>query len=202
MLATGLLQLALATGEVRYAVAARALVDAALDAGLDAAGSPFGVPGGADPVLAAQGLAIEADPSDGAHPSGLSAMAAAAHRLYLLTAHPPYRDAATRAMSRVAAAAAQQPISLGAALSAISSLAEPVRQVVVVGESPAARSWYRSGGVATVVSETQAAEFAAEGFELYAGRASAPGVSTAYVCEEFVCRLPVTTESELVSLLL
>jgi uncharacterized protein YyaL (SSP411 family) len=197
MLAVGLLQLATATGEVRFAIAARELVDASLDAG----GSPFGVPGGADPVLAAQGLAIEADPSDGAHPSGRSAMAAAAHRLYLLTAHAPYREAAIAAMSRVAAFAAQQPISLGAALSVISALAEPVRQVVVVGESALARHWYRSGGVSSVVSRHQAAAFAAHGFELYEGRASGPDTLTAYVCEEFVCRLPVTTEGELATLL-
>jgi uncharacterized protein YyaL (SSP411 family) len=104
-------------------------------------------------------------------------------------------------MSGVAAAAAQQPISLGAALSVITALAEPVRQVVVVGESPLARHWYRCGGVSTVVSSEQAAAFAARGFELYEGRASGPGTATAYVCEEFVCRLPVTTERELATLL-
>jgi uncharacterized protein YyaL (SSP411 family) len=197
MLAVGLLQLAIATGEVRFAAAARDLVDASLDAG----GSPFGVPGGADPVLAAQGLAIEADPSDGAHPSGLSAMAAAAHRLYLLTAHAPYREAAMAAMSRVAAMAAQYPISLGAALSVIAAIAEPVRQVVVVGESTLARRWYRCGGVSTVVSAEQAAAFAREGFELFEGRATGQAPMTAYVCEEFVCRLPVTTEGELATLL-
>ena len=201
MLASGLLHLATATGEARFAVAARTLVDGVL-----AAGEPFGVPGGADPVLAGQGLTIEADPSDGAHPSGLSAMAGAAHLLYLITGHAPYRAAAERAMRGVAGVAGRQPASLGSALAVMSALAEPVRQVVVVaGEVGAATSlahrWHRSGGLSSVVSSDQAAAFAAQGFELYAGRSTVPGAATAYVCEEFVCRLPVTGAEELATLL-
>jgi uncharacterized protein YyaL (SSP411 family) len=193
MLADGLLELALATGEARYAEAARRLVDEAL-----VAGHPFGVPGGGDPVLAGQGIAVEADPSDGALPSGLAAMASAAHRLYLLTAREPYRAAARAAMSRVSEQAVRQPIAFGAALSVMSALAEPVRQVVVVGSLPQElRGWYRSGAVLAVVG----AEQAFEGFELFEGRSTTAGVTTTYVCEEFVCRLPVTDPAELVSLL-
>ncbi|MBC7590582.1 MAG: thioredoxin domain-containing protein, partial [Salinibacterium sp.] len=125
MLASGLLELAIATGEVRYAVAARTLVDDSLAAG----SGRFGVPGGADPVLQSQGLAVEPDPSDGALPSGLSAVASAAQRLFLLTAHEPYRAAASAVMERVAEAATRQPISFGAALAVMSALAEPARQV-------------------------------------------------------------------------
>jgi uncharacterized protein YyaL (SSP411 family) len=202
MLASGLLHLALATGEVRFAVAAKTLVDDAI-----AAGDPFGVPGGADPVLAAQGLAIEADPSDGAHPSGLSAMASAGHLLYLMTAHAPYRAASERGMSRVAGVARRQPVSLGGALAVMSALAEPVRQLVVVADDGAAavasraRSFHRSGAVSSLVSSAQAAAFAAAGFELYEGRSARDGAATAYVCEEFVCRLPVTSADELATLL-
>jgi uncharacterized protein YyaL (SSP411 family) len=95
MLAQGLLELSIATGEVRYAIAARDLVDGALAAGAAGAGSsPFGLPGGTDSVLAAQGLSTEADISDGAHPSGLSAMATAAFTLFALTGDARYRDAA------------------------------------------------------------------------------------------------------------
>ena len=119
MLASGLIELGVASGEVRYAVAARDLIDASLEAG----SGRFGVPGGADPVLESQGLAVQPDPSDGALPSGLSAVASAAHRLFLLTAHEPYRAAASAAMAGVAEAAARQPISLGAALGVMSALA-------------------------------------------------------------------------------
>jgi hypothetical protein len=201
MLAGGLLQLAIATGEPRYAIAARTLVDDSLAA----PGEPFGVPGGADPVLASQGLAVEADPSDGAHPSGLSAMASAAYTLFLLTAHEPYRAAARAAMARVAEAAQRHPVSLGAALTVMARLAEPVLQLVVVvvdrgegadgGRAAAARG--RRGGVSVVVTADQSRAWAAAGFELFEGRTA----RAAYVCEDFVCRLPVTSATELARLL-
>ena len=195
MLAGGLVQLAGATGEARYAIAARELVDASLAVG----GEPFGVPGGADPVLAAQGLAVQADPSDGAHPSGLSAMAAAAQSLFVVTAHEPYRVAARAAMARVAELAQRHPISLGAALTVMARLADPVRQIVVVGDGELATVARRHGGIA--VSPEQATEWAHAGFELFEGRIQRGGAATAYVCEDFVCRLPVTTVTELAALL-
>ena len=200
MFAGGLIELAISTGEARYAVAARTLVDDAM-----AAGDPFGVPGGQDPVLAAQGLLVAADDSDGANPSGLSAIASAAVRLHRLTAHAPYRDAARAAMGRVAASASRHPLAHGAALGVLSELARPLRQLVVVSDDPdapaaaRARSW--QGGLTLVVSRAQAAEWTAQRFELLEGRSSVPGVATAYLCEDFVCRLPVTDEAEFAALL-
>ncbi|CAN5234350.1 thioredoxin domain-containing protein [soil metagenome] len=190
MLAAGLLELAIATGEVRYATAARTLVDDSM-----AVGEPFGVPGGADPVLASQGLAVDADPSDGAQPSGLSAMASAAHTLYLLTAHEPYRAAARAAMARVAEPAQRHPVSLGAALTVMARLADPVRHLVVVGGGELADFARPRSGI--VVTADQSRAFAEAGFELFEGRTA----EAAYVCEDFVCRLPVTTVSELERLL-
>ena len=184
MLAGGLLQLAIATGESRYAIAARTLVDTALAGGIDS-----------DPVLAAQGLAVEADPSDGALPSGASAMAAAQHTLFLLTAHEPYRAAARAAMARVAEAAQRHPVSLGAALTVMARLADPVRHLVVVGGGELADFARPRGGI--VVTPEQSRAWAEAGFELFEGRTA----EAAYVCEDFVCRLPVTTISELEPLL-
>ncbi|HOY82559.1 MAG TPA: DUF255 domain-containing protein [Rhodoglobus sp.] len=200
MFAGGLIELAIATGEARYAVFARTLVDDAM-----AAGDPFGVPGGQDPVLAAQGLLVAADDSDGAYPSGLSAIASAAVQLHRLTARAAYRDAARAAMERVAAAASHHPLAHGAALGVLSELARPLRQLVVVSDDPdapaaaRARSW--QGGLTLVVSRAQAAEWTAQRFELLEGRSSVPGVATAYLCEDFVCRLPVTDDAELAALL-
>ena len=196
MLASGLIELGVATGDARYAIAARALVDDAL-----AAGDPFGVPGGGDAVLASQGLAIEADPSDGALPSGRSSMASAAYRLYLLTAREPYRRAAEDAMATVAAMAAVQPVSFGAALGVMSALAEPVRHLVVVGEGGpmAAIARGRRDGIAVTVD--QAMKWAAAGFELFEARTTTEGVETAYVCEDFVCQLPVSTPEALAGVL-
>src|SRR5680860_834666 len=78
------------------------------------AAQPFAAPNGPDPVLAAQGLALDTDPSEGAYPSGLSATADAAEMLYLLTAERRYLEAAERAMGCVAALATASPLGLGA----------------------------------------------------------------------------------------
>jgi len=195
MLAGGLLALAIAMGEVRYAVAARALVDACMPA--------FVVPNGPEPLLASLGLAVETDPSEGAYPSGLSAMAAAAHTLWLLTSESRYRAAADDAMTSVAALADERPMSFGAALSVMTALAADPVQLVVVTENQTddlaafARAWRRPGAVSTVVTAEQATAFEAAGFDLYAGRTANEGRTTAYACREFVCDLPVQSVAEL-----
>jgi uncharacterized protein YyaL (SSP411 family) len=212
MLARACLHLGLATGEVRYAIAGRELVDATLEIG------SFTVPGGGDPVLAGHGVALEADPSEGAYPSGPSAMASAAERLYLLTAETRYRDAAVAAMERIAPLAVTQPVAFGAALGVMSDLGARVGQLVVVGpgedvpdaelpgaEAPVAdvpvaaiaRRWYRGGSVSTVLTDAAAAAFADAGFELFQARSSLSGTAAAYLCRDFVCRLPITDASEL-----
>ncbi|MET4783361.1 DUF255 domain-containing protein [Glaciihabitans sp. UYNi722] len=196
MLAAGLLRLATATGEPRYAVVAQSLVDASMAAGSAAS---FGVPGGADPVLASRGLALEVDPSEGAYPSGLSAMAAAALVLSLLTAHAPYREASIAAMELLAPLAVPRPIAFGGALAVASALGQPAGQLVVVTSdadaaiASVARRWFRSGAITAIVTPAQAAELAIAGFELFAGRQA----DAAYLCRDFVCRLPLTDAAEL-----
>ncbi|WP_395242456.1 thioredoxin domain-containing protein [Agromyces sp. MMS24-K17] len=128
MLAQGLLRVALATGEPAYAAAARRLVDATLH------GDPpeFAAPGGADPVLAARGLALPADPAEGAAPSGPTTIADAARLLHALGAGDGYLEAARRATSRVAALALPRPIAFGGALRLMADLDAPLVQVVTV----------------------------------------------------------------------
>jgi uncharacterized protein YyaL (SSP411 family) len=220
MLSRALLHLGLVTGEVRYADAGRGLVDATLATVAPAAAgslaaapaAPFTVPGGADPVLAGHGIAIEADPSEGAYASGLSAMASAAHHLYLLTADAKYLAAATTSMERFAPLAVVQPIGFGAALGVMSGLSAPTGQLVVVSDdvdSPMAslaRGWYRSGAVSTVLTDAAAASFADAGFELFEARttqqdSTGKPLPTAYLCQDFVCRLPITDQAGLASAL-
>lgn len=189
MLAGGLLELAIATGEVRYAVAARDLIDASTSIAPDA-------------TLAGHGLAIDSDPSEGAYPSGVSAAARAANTLYLLGAGPSYGGAARSAMERFAPLAVRRPISFGAALGVMAALAAGATQLVVVGGEASladvARHWQYTGSVSIAVTRVQAAEWAKAGFELFEGR---DGRDAAYLCRDFVCRLPVATSAELVALL-
>ena len=202
MFASALLELAVVTADVRYAVAARTLVDETLATG------SFVVPGGADPVLTGHGLAIDNDPSEGAYPSGLSAMASAAHRLYLLTAHAPYLEAAIAAMELFAPLAVERPIAFGAALTVMAGLgADATQLVVVTGDGDGmttsaalettATDWRRAGSVVAVVTPEQALAFTEAGFELFDGRVSRDDLSTAYLCRNFVCALPVTDRAQL-----
>ncbi len=224
MLAGGLLELALARGDARYATTARRLVDA-----LIVPGRGFAVPGGADPTLSGFGLALTVDLSEGAYPSGLSAAASAAHRLFLLTADTRYLEAARAALGTVAPSAVQASVSFGAALEAMVHVsAEPTQLVVVTGEpggsgasgetaAPAAsgsesvgilrlaRAAFGSGlgpgSICAIASPAATEALAAAGFELFEGRRPMRGETTAYYCTDFVCRLPVTEPDALGALL-
>jgi uncharacterized protein YyaL (SSP411 family) len=218
MLAGGLLALATATGEAGYAVTARELGDACLEA---AASSrlPFAAPGGAEPLLAALGLALELDAAEGAYPSGLSAIGTAAFELYLLGGERGYLDAAEQAVALVGPAAAERPLAYGALLTLAARLQRPVVQLVSVVTDPvatdavvadaaqaealldAARGSAASVALSIAVTESQAAAFADAGFELFAGRTARGGAAASYLCEQFVCRLPVTDAAALTALL-
>ncbi len=130
-------------------------------------------------------------------------MASASQLLYLLTAETRYRDAAVRTMERLAPLAVKQPVAFGAALGVMSGLGAQASQLVVVGPAaesplvPLARNWYRSGSVSAVLTDAAAASFADAGFELFEARTSHAGTPTAYLCRDFVCRLPVTEAGEL-----
>src|SRR5690606_20334692 len=193
-LAGGLLRLALATGDAERAVLARDLVDACID------GDEVLAPGGGDPVLAARGLAVDADRTEGATPSGAALLADAAARLAALTAERDYRAVAERALAPSLGPALERPIAYGATLAVAARLGAPTAELVVVRPDAApasaddalraeARAWARPTRTLASVTESQAAAFAAAGFELFADRV-ARGGAAAYLCEGFTCRLP------------
>ncbi|WP_400999772.1 thioredoxin domain-containing protein [Agromyces sp. GXQ0307] len=153
MFAGGLVRLAAATGEARYAVVARLLIDAAADAAMAReteaehgaamvdreaepetrrVALPFAAPGGGDPVLAARGLGFADDPAEGAVPSGLTACADAAWRLAALGAGERYRELAETSSRVVAGIAPTRPIAFGGALGVMARLDAPLVQLVLV----------------------------------------------------------------------
>lgn len=191
--AGGLLRLALATGDVRHAVRARELIRAAAD----------GPPDGADPVLAAQGLALAPDLADGALPSGPALLAEAALLLATLTGDDAARALAERTVAPALAESVGRASAYGAALEIAARLGRPDRQLIVVGDpaSPlAAVARTAAADALAIVTPEQAEAFADAGFELFAGRTSRGGAATAYWCEHFVCRLPTTSPEGLSTL--
>ncbi|WP_431277758.1 thioredoxin domain-containing protein [Leifsonia poae] len=206
-LAGGLLELALAAGEPRYASVARDLVDLCIDAAEEET-CALEAPGGGDPVLQGNGMGIRVDPSEGAYPSGLSATASAAHTLYLLTAERRFERVARDAMRHVSAQAVRTPSAFGSALELMSRMAGEPEQLVVVVPDGAAGA-FGGGGLdvgralvdavrarptelVALASEAAVASFAADGFELFEARTARDARPTAYLCRDFVCRLPVT----------
>ncbi|SDZ27586.1 thioredoxin domain-containing protein [Herbiconiux ginsengi] len=186
-----------------------------------AAAPVFRAPGGGDPVLRAQGLAVELDPSEGAYPSGTSATASAALLLHTLTADPRYRQAALTALAPLAAEAAARPISFGATLEVFARAARPAEQLVLIepdagpglaaepteapdhdatmqadGLRAEVRMW-SGANVVAIATEAEARMLAEGGFDLFADRVARDGHPTAYRCFDFVCRLPATSASAL-----
>jgi uncharacterized protein YyaL (SSP411 family) len=197
-------------GAVSSAEVARSLIDAAAAAADDDATEPFAAPAGGDPVLVARGLALPTDPAEGATPSGITACADAAWRLFALGAGDGYLELAERAMQAIAGIAVERPLAFGGALALMGRLEAPLVQLVTVvpdadadAEGDGDRhsllrvSRRQAASVSTIVTERQAAEFAAAGFELFEGRTATSGAATAYRCRSFVCALPVHDGEEL-----
>lgn len=195
-LAGGLLRLALASGEPRYATAARRLVESCDHA------DDVAAPSGGDPVLAARGLALPPEVSDGATPSGRALLADAALLLSALSGDAAHRRIAEQAIAPAFTLVPGQPLSFGAALGVAVRLGRAVTQLVVVGPGDSAvaavaRQWGGANRVLALVTDEQARAFAAEGFDLFAARTSRGGADTAYLCEQFVCGLPLTDAAAL-----
>ncbi|MEU1972747.1 DUF255 domain-containing protein [Microbacterium sp. NPDC019599] len=195
-LAEGLAALAIATGEPAYAVRARGLVEACV--GPDGA---LHAPAGADPVLAASGVIAPDAASDGDEPSGVAAIAGASAALWLIGGGEGDRELAERLVAAHAGAALAQPLAHSALLRVAALLAQPPRQVVVVGEpgeplAIAARAL--RADVVAIVTPAQAVAWAEAGFDLFLDKTQRDGVATVYDCRDFACRLPVTDPAALI----
>ncbi|MBA8990888.1 hypothetical protein FHW23_002153 [Curtobacterium pusillum] len=188
LLAEGLLELALVSGEVRYAVVARSLVDDGLAGRFDV-----------DPVLAAAGTATGEQPQTALR-SGTVALASAAAVLAALTGSTSYRAGATALVADRATTGTQRPLGHADALGLALALQRPSREVVVVASDPseplrrAARGVRRPGTVVALVTPVQAAAWSDAGFELFEARDTLD--PAAYVCHDRVCALPARSADE------
>lgn len=193
LLAEGLLELALVTGELRYALTARTIVQDALSGALEV-----------DPVLAAAGTATGEQPQTALR-SGTVGLAGAATVLAALTGDDGLRAAATRSVADRARTGVERPLGHADALGLALGLQRPAREVVLVASDRtrpdvaamerAVLGARRPGTVVAVLTPEQAAAWSAAGFELFAGRDGQDGV--AYVCHDRVCDLPAHTPDEL-----
>ncbi len=135
-------------------------------------------------------------------PSGGAVAADVLVRLAEYTGERRYADAATDALAHLQGAMAQAPLGFSRWLSALDLVLAPPAALAIVGENAepmlgAVRSRYRPN----LVVAAAASEEAAPAIELFRGRESLGGQATAYLCRQFACDRPVSTASELESLL-
>jgi uncharacterized protein YyaL (SSP411 family) len=143
------------------------------------------------------------DIEDNPIPSGNSAAAYALLRLSALTGEQRYRDAATRALQQVQRITARLPLGFGHALGAIDFYLGPVREVALVGPAEE-RAKLRAALLKDYRPKVVVAEReSADGTEvpLLLDRGAIDGHAAAFVCEGFVCKLPVIESAELLELL-
>ncbi|HET7234915.1 MAG TPA: thioredoxin domain-containing protein [Actinomycetota bacterium] len=184
------------TFELRWFEQARALADELVRLFHDAERGGF-FQTGSD----AEALVVRPkDLDDNAVPSGNSAAADVLQRLAHLTGEPTYERAGAEALRLVRDAMAGAPAGFGHALGALDLYLGPVREVAIVGDpdddatralaAEVTTSRYVPNHVLAVAAPQDRESFERVG--LLAERVALDGRPTAYVCERFVCRLPVT----------
>jgi uncharacterized protein YyaL (SSP411 family) len=195
-LADGLLALYEATFDEAWFTIARGLMDRVLARFADPAGGFFDTADDHERLVTRP-----KDVQDNAVPSGNAMAAQVLLRLAAWTGQGAYRDAAERAMRSVVSFVARYPSGFAHWLSAMDLALAPMVEVAIVApaESPAltvtgpgellaeVRRGFRPG---QVVAATR--DVAATAIPLLLDRVAIGGAPTAYVCRDFVCRLPVS----------
>jgi uncharacterized protein len=144
------------------------------------------------------------DVQDNAVPSGNAMAARVLLRLAAWTGDGRYRAAAERALRTVVPFVSRYPTAFAHWLSAMDLALAPVAEIAVVGapDDPAteallatAQRDFRPNQV--VARAADAARAAASAVPLLHDRVTVDGRATAFVCQGFACRLPVTDPADL-----
>jgi uncharacterized protein YyaL (SSP411 family) len=138
------------------------------------------------------------DEQDNATPSGNALAALALLQLAAYSGRGELYDTAAAMLGRMQATAARYPTAFAQWLCAASFASAGGREIAILGENNAdllAEVWraWRPFDVAAASGHSPAAGSPA----LLADRPLKDGKPTAYVCRQFVCKLPVNTASEL-----
>jgi len=190
-LADGLLALYEATCDERWFTTARALMDRVLERFSDPAGGFFDTADDHERLVTRP-----KDVQDNAVPSGNAVAAEVLLRLHAWTGEPAYRTAAERALRTVVPFVTRYATGFARWLSAMDLSLAPVVELAIVGtiDDPAtrallgeARRGYRPNQVLAV-----SAQPAGSAVPLLHDRVAIDGRPTAYICRQFVCRLPAT----------
>ncbi len=200
--ASGLVTLYETTGHVRWLKEALSLTEKMLAEFWDDADGGFFYTGESGEQL----IVRSKDFFDNATPSGNSVAAEVLLRLSVLTGNESYRRKAVSVIRLVHESVARYPSAFGYTLGAIDFYFSTPKEIVVVsprGAADEARAltreiWSRYLPNKVVVqSEEGVEEETIELVPLLRERRAEGGRATAYVCENYSCRLPVSTPGQL-----
>jgi uncharacterized protein YyaL (SSP411 family) len=199
-LAAGLLATYEATFDARWFVAARDLADQMIALFADENEGGFFDTASDHEALVGRPREI----TDNATPSGNSMAAEVLLWLAALTGESGYRARAERLLLKLAPMMVQHPRGFGNFLCVLDRWLAPSQEVAIIGalEEPetedlisTVRARFRPNTVMACAAPDDIV--ANEAIALLAGRPSLDGLSTAYVCANFTCQLPVTDPDEL-----
>ena len=195
LLADGLLALYEATFEPRWLLEAKALSDTMLARFWD-----DGIAGFYDTAADHQALVVRPrDTGDNATPAGNSAAAEVLLRLALIFDHAEYRARAEAVLGSLAPFMARYPTGFGRYLAAAEFALSTPKEIALVGEPDAPDTQALRAAIfqpfrpnKVVVLRRPDEVSPAIPSPLLEQRAQIGGVATAYVCENYACKLPVT----------
>src|SRR5215216_5323388 len=193
-LAEGLLTLFETTGEFRWLTKSLALTVQMVSEFWDEDAGAFFFTGKSHENL----IVRSKDFFDNATPSGNSVAAMVLLRLAILDGKEQFRNLATATLREIADQARRYPSGFGYALSAVDFLLSTPKEVAIIGNTPfdiqpmLGEVWNRY-----LPNKVVAASFGVELIPLLEGRTPIDDLPTAYVCEHYTCKQPVTDVSEL-----
>ena len=194
----GLLELYQTDFNTKWFSAAKELTDEMIAKFHDPDGGFFDTPNEAEKLLVRP-----KDVQDNATPSGNSLACEALVKLAALTDEGRYRDLAEEALKQVTGFVLRYPLGFARWLSAAENALGTMKQVAVMGDAgeenfermlKTLRSDYRPGMVVAAASYPTKENAPA----LLHDRGLVNGKATAYVCEGFVCKQPVTEINALI----
>jgi len=197
----GLVTLYETTGEFRWLKEAITLTDRMIEEFWDVAGGGFFFTGQSHENL----IVRSKDYFDNATPSGNSVAAGVLLRLAILTDNQRYRDLAQDVLNAVADSVRRYPSGFGYTLSAMDFLLSSPKEIAIVGKDEpdiqpllqeAWRKYLPNKVVAPgIVNDSEAIAV----IPLLQDRPLLDDRATAYVCENYACKRPVTRTADLQS---
>ncbi len=192
--ADGLLRLYAATFDIRWLETAVKIVDKMLLQFMGAEGNLFDTPHDGEDLICRP-----SDNMDNATPAGNSVAVDVLLRLAILTGNNDYRQTADTILTRMVGIIGQHPGAFGRLLSAADFSIGPVKELAIIGDMKdtstqsllnVVRSQYRPN---LIVQVADTAQGSFDSYPLLANRERISNAATAYVCENYVCKLPVTS---------